>query len=309
MTAQHDAGTSARNQNADLPQSRFPRLAWAWGEFRRWPVIPAFILTALILLAALAPVIAPYHPIRGDLAIRSRPPLFSEPGRPIHLLGTDQQGRDMFTRLLYGSRVSLVFAAATIGLGLAVGTLLGAMAGYFGGHVDEAIMRVVDLSNALPFILIALVAVSIFGSSFMTLMVMLAFFTWGRFARQVRGEVLHLRQVDYVLIAQIAGASFPRIAFKHLLPGVMNVLIVIATLRAGQIILAEAVLSFLGVGVPPPNPAWGSMVADGRNYLEAAPWISAVPGIAIGLTVLSLNFLGDWMRDFFDPTLRQAERR
>lgn len=307
--SQHETRIQESNSLSDPGIKRPSSLSAAWQEFRRWPVFPGAVLAAIILVAILAPVIAPYHPVRGQLSNRNKPPLYSEPGKPTHWLGTDQQGRDMLSRVVFGARVSLIFAAATIALGLAVGALLGIVAGYFGGHVDEVVMRIVDLSNALPFILIALVAVSIFGSSFITLMVMLAFFTWGRFARQVRGEALHLRQADYVLMARVANASFWRIACRHLLPGIMNVLIVIATLRTGQIILAEAVLSFLGVGVPPPDPAWGSMVADGRNYLEQAPWISAVPGIAIGLTVMSLNFIGDWMRDFFDPRLRQVAGR
>ena len=222
-----------------------------------------------------------------------------------HLLGTDQQGRDILSRMMHGARVSLTFAALTMAIGVALGALLGAISGYLGGHVDEIIMRLVDLTNALPFLLAALVVVSVFGASFKTLLVILSLFAWGGYARQVRGEVLQLKEMDYVALAKVAGASPLRIVWRHLLPGVTNTLIVVATLGTGQIILAESTLSFLGVGIPPPNPAWGSMVADGRNYIATAWWVAVIPGAGIGLTVLSLNFLGDWLRDYFDPRLRQ----
>ena len=277
----------------------------AFAQFQRWPVIPVVILVILIFAAVSAPVIAPYHPIRGNLANRSIPPFWLEGGSQEHVLGTDQQGRDVLTRMMYGARVSLTFAALTIAIGVVLGAFLGAISGYLGGHVDEIIMRLVDLTNALPFLLAALVVVSVFGSSFRTLLVVLSLFAWGGYARQVRGEVLQLKEMDYIALAKVAGASPIRILWRHLLPGVTNTLIVVATLGTGQIILAESTLSFLGVGIPPPNPAWGSMVSDGRNYIASAWWIAVIPGMGIGLTVVALNFLGDWMRDKFDPRLRQ----
>ena len=190
-------------------------------------------------------------------------------------------------------------------LSVALGAVIGAVSGYFGGHIDETLMRLVDLQNALPFILAALVMVGVFGASFTTLLIIIAIFSWGTTARQIRGEILQLKQMDYVALARVAGASSPRIIFQHLLPGVTNTLIVVATLGTGQIILTEATLSFLGVGIPPPKPAWGSMVAFGRNYIDSAWWIAVIPGVAIALVVVSLNFLGDWLRDYFDPRLRQ----
>lgn len=280
-------------------------LSRVYTQFKRWPIIPVVILVVLIFAAVTAPVLAPYHPIRGDLATRSTPPFWSEDGSFEHILGTDQQGRDLLTRMMYGARVSLTFAALTIAIGVALGSFLGAISGYLGGHVDELIMRLVDLTNALPFLLAALVVVSVFGSSFRTLLIILSLFAWGGYARQVRGEVLQLKEMDYVALAKVAGASPLRIIWKHLLPGVTNTLIVVATLGTGQIILAESTLSFLGVGIPPPNPAWGSMVSDGRNYISSAWWIAVIPGLGIGLTVVALNFLGDWLRDRFDPRLRQ----
>ena len=274
-------------------------------RLKQWPVIPVFILVVLALAAITAPVLAPYHPIRGDLRLRSTPPFWQDGGSMDYILGTDQHGRDILTRMMHGARVSLTFAAMTMAIGVALGAMLGAISGYFGGHLDEIIMRLVDLTNALPFLLAALVVVSVFGASFRTLLIILSLFAWGGYARQVRGEVLQLKQMDYVALARVVGASPFRIIWKHLLPGVTNTLIVVATLGTGQIILAESTLSFLGVGIPPPNPAWGSMVSDGRNYIATHWWIAVIPGAGIGLTVVSLNFLGDWLRDHFDPRLRQ----
>ena len=276
----------------------------AYTKFRRWPYIPALILIILVFAAVAAPLIAPYDPVKGDLRARSKPPI-GFGGTTEHLFGTDNQGRDIFSRIIHGARVSISFAAITMLLSVALGAVIGAASGYFGGHVDETLMRLVDLQNALPFILAALVMVGVFGASFTTLLIIIAIFSWGTTARQIRGEILQLKQMDYVALAKIAGASSPRIIFQHLLPGVTNTLIVVATLGTGQIILTEATLSFLGVGIPPPRPAWGSMVSFGRNYIDSAWWIAVIPGIAIALVVVSLNFLGDWLRDYFDPRLRQ----
>lgn len=273
-------------------------------KFRRWPYIPALILFVLVFAAITAPIISPYDPVKGDLRARSKPPL-GFGGTTEHIFGTDNQGRDIFSRIIHGARVSISFAAITMLLSVALGALIGAISGYFGGHIDEMMMRLVDLQNALPFILAALVVVGVFGASFTTLLIIIALFSWGTTARQIRGEVLQLKQMDYVALARVAGASSPRIIFQHLLPGVTNTLIVVATLGTGQIILTEATLSFLGVGIPPPRPAWGSMVSFGRNYIDSAWWIAVIPGIAIALVVVSLNFLGDWLRDYFDPRLRQ----
>lgn len=292
-------------QTEALLQAAQPsRASRIYAKFRRWPYIPALILFALVFAAITAPIISPYDPVKGDLRARSKPPL-GFGGTTEHIFGTDNQGRDIFSRIIHGARVSISFAAITMLLSVALGALIGAISGYFGGHIDEMMMRLVDLQNALPFILAALVVVGVFGASFTTLLIIIALFSWGTTARQIRGEVLQLKQMDYVALARVAGASSPRIIFQHLLPGVTNTLIVVATLGTGQIILTEATLSFLGVGIPPPRPAWGSMVSFGRNYIDSAWWIAVIPGIAIALVVVSLNFLGDWLRDYFDPRLRQ----
>jgi peptide/nickel transport system permease protein len=222
-----------------------------------------------------------------------------------HILGGDNIGRDLLSRIIHGARVSLVVVAIAVTSGLLVGVSMGLVAGYFGGFIDEVIMRLTDVMLGLPFILIAIVAVIAFGQTFTILIILLALISWTPFVRNVRGEVLSLKTRDYVALAQVAGASTYRILVWHILPGVINTVIVIATLRVGQLILTEAILSFLGAGIPPPTPAWGAMVNDGRAYINDAWWISFFPGIAIFLTVMSLNFLGDWLRDRLDPRLRQ----
>ena len=228
-------------------------------------------------------------------------------GFPKYILGTDHLGRDLLSRTIYGARISLIMAAVTLGVGGTLGITLGLMAGWYGKWVDELIMRLVDIELSLPLILVALVLVVSLGQSLTIIVAVLAIWIWPRFARMVRGEVLTLKTADYVSLARVAGASTFRIMFVHLLPGTINTLIVVATLQVGTVILVEATLSFLGAGVPPPEPAWGSMVADGRDRLADAWWIATIPGLAVLITVMSLNLFGDWLRDKLDPRLRQME--
>ena len=227
-------------------------------------------------------------------------------------LGTDQLGRDILSRIIYGARISLLAAAVTLGVGGSIGVLLGLIAGWYGGVVDEAVMRFVDILLAIPLVLIALAMVATLGTSLTIIVAVLTIFIWPRFARQLRGEVLQLKNMDFVALARVAGASTPRILFVHIFPGTINTLIVVATLQVGIVILLEATLSFLGAGVPPPTATWGGMVSDGRNHLAGgfetgSWWISTFPGVAIVLTVMSLNLFGDWLRDKLDPRLRQIE--
>lgn len=274
-----------------------------WHFLRRWPIIPLFVLLVLVVTGVFASWISPYDPIDQSLPDRNTPPFWVEGSR--HILGADHVGRDVFSRLVHGARISLTVMAVALSTGLVVGTTLGLVAGYFGGILDEVIMRVVDIWMGFPFLLVALVVAVVLGSSFAILMGLLALLAWSAFVRNVRANVLVLREADYVALAKIAGASTGRVLLRHIVPGVVGTVTVIASLSVGQLILAEATLSFLGAGVPAPTPSWGLMISDGRDYLQTAWWTSTFPGIAILFTVMALNFLGDWLRDRLDPRLRQ----
>ena len=243
----------------------------------------------------------------GDLIVMETGSGTRAAGSTKFLLGTDVLGRDILSRIIFGARISLIVAAVTLGVGGGIGVAVGLLSGYYGGWMDELLMRLVDIILSLPLILVALVLVVAIGQSFEMIIVVLALWIWPRFARMVRGEVLQLKTLDYVALARASGASTIRILFVHLFPGTINTLIVVATLQVGIVILVEATLSFLGAGVPPPDPAWGSMVADGRDRLVDAWWVATMPGIAILITVMSLNLFGDWLRDTLDPKLRQME--
>lgn len=277
----------------------------AWLFFRRWPVLPMLVFVLLVVAAIFAPLLAPSSPTEGNLEFRNVKPMWYPEGSSQFILGTDALGRDVLSRVIFGARISLLIAAIVLTVGAIGGTMLGLGSGYYGGQIDEVAMRFVDLTLAIPFILIALVVVIVLGQSLAIIIALLVIFSWNGFARQVRGETLQIKTMDYVNMARVAGASTPRILFRHILPGVINTVIVVATLRVGSLILTEATLSFLGVGVPPPTPAWGLMVSDGRQYISTAWWITFFPGVAILMTVLSMNFLGDWLRDRWDPRLRQ----
>lgn len=231
--------------------------------------------------------------------------MWDEDGTSRYILGADQQGRDVFSRVIHGARITLIVTAAALALGGTLGVLFGMIAGYYGGWIDELILRIVDVSLAIPLVFIALVVVSTMGQNFGILVVLLSVHAWSTFTRQIRAETLQIKHSDYIQLAQIVGASTPRLLSRHVLPGLVSTITVIATLEVGTIILTEAILSFLGVGIPPPTAAWGSMIADGRTYVTTAWWVSFFPGIAIVLVVLGLNFMGDWLRDHFDPVLRQ----
>ena len=274
---------------------------------RRFPGIPLFVLLFLLILPGLfAPYLAPHNPIRGSLRARLKPPMWVQGGTVTHPLGTDKVGRDILSRIIYGARISLAVSIVAILVSGAIGTALGLMAGYFGGRIDALIMRLVDISLGLPVILLALVFVAAVGASFGTVVGVTAVLLWARYARQVRGESLSIRERDFVARARVAGASHFRIMLRYIFPNVVNTLTVLATLQIGAVILLESALSFLGAGIPRPTPTWGSMIADGRDLIVVAWWIAMFPGLAIMLTVLSLNLLGDWLRDHLDPKLRNV---
>ncbi len=280
-------------------------LALRWHTLRRWPVVPLVIITALVVCAIFTPILAPHDPTVGELTDRNIPPAWYSQGSSEHLLGTDALGRDVLSRIIYGTRISLLVAAIVLSAGAVGGTMLGLLAGWLGGLYDEVAMRFVDFTLAVPFILVALVVVIVLGQSLAIVITLLIIFSWNSFSRQVRGETLQIKNMDYVSMAKVAGASSPRILYRHLLPGVINTVMVLVSLRVGSLIITESVLSYLGVGIPPPTPAWGLMVAEGKDYITTAWWITFFPGLAIFMTVLAFNFLGDWLRDRFDPRLRQ----
>jgi peptide/nickel transport system permease protein len=288
-----------------LPWYAAPWVVDGWRTVKRYPVVPLGILLFLLVLPALfAPVVAPHDPYMGSLSNRLMPPFWQDGGSLEYPLGTDKLGRDMLSRIIYGARISLAVSLIAIFVGGIIGTVLGLISGYFGRMTDAVIMRLVDISLSLPTILLALVLVAAVGPSFSTVVTVLIVLLWARYARLVRGEVLTLKERDFIARARVAGASHTRIMYRYLFPNVINSLIVLATLQVGYVILLESALSFLGAGLPRAEPAWGVMVSDGRELIVTAWWVSMFPGLAIMLTVLALNLLGDWLRDHYDPKLR-----
>jgi len=277
-----------------------PRLSLPW--------FPGIVLAALVFTAVFAPYLAPHSPTDGDITQKSIPPVWMERGDREHPLGTDRFGRDVLSRIIWGSRISLLASIVAIGVAGTFGTLLGLISGYRGGLTDTVLMRLTDIGLSLPTILIAVVLVAVSEPSFRNVVLVIALLLWPRFARQLRGETLAIKEHDFVAMAVVAGRSSAWIIRRHIFPNVVPTLLVISTLQVGYVILLEGTLSFLGVGVPPPNPAWGLMIADGRGFLATAWWISLFPGLAMLLTVLAVNLMGDWLRDHLDPKLRQLGR-
>jgi peptide/nickel transport system permease protein len=298
--------TSASGSVAALARTS-SRQRWldARAALARAPLVPIFVLGMLLVCAVFAPLIAPHDPIRINVMENLTPPVWQEGGSSKHLLGTDKLGRDILSRIIHGSRLSLSLSLMVILLGGSAGVVLGLISGFFGGILDAIIQRAVEAMLALPTILVALVFVFTFGFGFWNVIFILSPFIAARFARMVRGETLSVKERDYVAIAKVIGASRGRIIARHLFPNVANTVIVLSTLEVGHLILVESSLSFLGVGIPPPNPAWGLMVAEGREYIATAYWISLFPGLAILAAVLSLNLFGDWLRDALDPRRKQ----
>jgi peptide/nickel transport system permease protein len=276
------------------------------GFFRSTIVrIAVAVLGLFILAALLAPLIAPANPTAGSLEDRLMPPAWVEGGSLRHLLGADDLGRDILSRLIYGAQVSLaVSTLAILGAGV-VGSTVGMIAGYFGGWIDRIIMRIVDLALSFPIIMLALLIAALFGPSLVNIIIVLMIVLWSPYARMARGETLRVKKLDYVDLARTAGASDASIIIQHILPNIAGALIVLATLQVGTVIVLEASLSFLGVGVPPPTPSWGSMVSDGRNFIASAWWVSLIPGLAVLVVVMSANMLGDALADHLNPDRRR----
>ncbi|MGQ9427378.1 ABC transporter permease [Gilvimarinus sp. F26214L] len=267
-------------------------------------VVVAALWALLIGVAIFAPLLSPQDPTQGVLVERLMPPVWAEGGSADHLLGTDRLGRDVLSRLIYGARISLTVCALAILFSGMVGSTLGIIAGYYGGWTDTVLMRLVDLALSFPIILLALLFGVLYGPGFANVILVISLVLWSQYARMARAETLRLKDREFVDLARSAGCSTVTIMTRHLVPNIAGSLIVLATLQVGTVIILESSLSFLGVGVPPPTPAWGSMVAEGRSYLFSAAWLAMVPGVAIVLTVMSVNVLGDSLAEHLNPKLR-----
>ncbi len=273
--------------------------------------ICAAILLFMVLAATLAPVIAPRSPSDQSLMLRLKPPIWLEDGEAGYILGTDEVGRDILSRMIYGAQVSLSVGLIGVAIGSVIGTVLGMLAGYFSGAVDEIIMLLADMQLAFPFILLAIAIIAVLGpdpadSVPWKLIVIVGISGWMTYARVCRGVVLTIKEREFVQSVRALGGSDNRILFRHILPNILSPVIVLATLDLARLIILESTLSFLGLGVQPPAPSWGGMLGQGRQYLDTAWWLSAFPGMAIMLTTLAISRGGDWVRDVLDPTLRSA---
>jgi len=272
----------------------------------RVPWIALSIFALFVVLAITADWVSPHSPYATSLGKRMIPPVWMQGSDWNYLLGTDRLGRDNLSRIILGARVSIISGVVAVAVAAFIGTVLGLISGYFGRWIDALIMRTADAMLSFPLILIALLFAVTLGPSFTNLIIVLALVMWARFARLVRGETLTWKERDFVALAQVAGCSTLRILARHILPNVVNALVVLGTLQVGWVVIVEASLSFLGAGVPPPNPSWGGLIADGRNHISTAWWLSLFPGLAIVMLVMSVNLIGDWLRDVLDPKLRDV---
>ena len=279
-----------------------------WSHIKHAPMGGLVILFLFVTAALFSELLAPHSPVEQDITQALQAPFFIEGGSWKHLLGTDELGRDIFSRIIFGARISIVVGFIAVAISGFIGTCLGLISGYFGGRIDSVIMRLADIQLSMPYILIALALIGALGPSLRNIIIVIGITSWVDYGRVVRGEVLSIKENEFVDLARIAGCSTYRILLKHIFPGVINSLIVLATLMLGRIIIFEAALSFLGLGVQPPTPSWGIMLADGRQYLTYAWWLATFPGFAIMLVVLGTNLVGDWLRDMLDPKQRAAVR-
>ena len=261
------------------------------------------LLAMFLLIALVGPYLIEHDPLKGSLRARLEPPLWAG-GTSEHILGTDRLGRDMLSRIVAGARISLTVCVVVIAIAGTIGTAIGTLSGYIGGWLDRLLMRLVDLALSLPVILLALLIGAVSGPSFGNIVLVISLVLWSQYARMARGETLRVKNEDYVDLARTSGLNHWQIITRHILPNIAPALIVVATLQVGVVIVLEASLSFLGVGVPPPYPSWGSMVADGRSYVVTAWWVSLFPGIAILLVVMAVNIVGDALTDRINPGLR-----
>ncbi len=268
-------------------------------------VFGLIMVLGVIFCAVFSPLISPHDPILQDVEKRLIPPVWQEGADPSYLLGTDHLGRDIVSRLIYGARISIVVSVSAVALSAFLGTLIGLLSGFYGGKVDSIFMRIADVQLAFPFILLAIAIIAVLGPNLQNIIIVMGITGWVIYARVVRAEVLSLREKEFILSVRALGGSNGRIIFKHLLPNVIPPIIVIVTLEMARMIIMEAALSFLGLGIQPPTPTWGGMLADGRVYLATSWWLATFPGLVIMLVVLGINLLGNWLRDMLDPRLTQ----
>ena len=268
-------------------------------------VFGLIMVWGVIFSAVLAPLISPHDPILQDVEKRLIPPVGQEGADPNYLLGTDHLGRDIVSRLIYGARISIVVSVSAVALSAVLGTLIGLLSGFYGGKVDNIFMRIADVQLAFPFILLAIAIIAVLGPDLQNIIITMGITGWVIYARVVRAEVLSLREKEFITSVKALGGSNGRIIFRHLFPNVVPPIIVIVTLEMARMIIMEAALSFLGLGIQPPTPTWGGMLADGRVYLVTSWWLATFPGLVIMLVVLGINLLGNWLRDMLDPRLTQ----
>ncbi|HEY7652390.1 MAG TPA: ABC transporter permease [Methylomirabilota bacterium] len=270
----------------------------------KWGLAAAAIMALIVGSAVAAPWLAPFDPLSVNIRHRLVPPAWLEGGTPQHVLGTDQIGRDLLSRMIYGGRVSLIVGVSAVLVSASIGVLLGLSAGYFGGRADWIVMTLVNITLTFPFVLLALAVIAVLGPSLTNMIIVLGVAGWPIYARVIRAETLTLREREFVLAGRALGMSHGRIMFGQILPNLVSAIIVIATLQVAQVIILESFLSFLGLGIQPPTPAWGNMLGEGRVYMLNSWWIAAFPGLAIFVTTLAINLMGNALRDWLDPHLK-----
>jgi len=300
-----DEVRQAAGSDRALPTKRVKLTRDYFGELRRSKkgLTGAVLLALVITVAITAPWIAPHRPSEQSVESQFAPPVFFSGGSSKHIFGADNLGRDTFSRTVYGTRISLGVAFIVIVVAVSIGALIGAISGYFGGFIDNIIMRICDFQLSFPFILLAIIFMAILGPGFWSMVIALCVAVWVNYARLVRGEALKLRELEYVQAAKAIGVSEFKIIRGHILPNAFPAIIVLGTLDIAWIIIFEAALSFLGLGIQPPTPSWGVMLAEARNFLYESPWMTIFPGIALFVTCVGINLFGDWLRDTFDPKL------
>ena len=271
---------------------------------RRTSLFGLVVVTAVVATALAAALVTPFDPVEQDIGARLKAPLTRDAGGRVHVLGTDHLGRDILARIVFGARPALLVGFAAVAISGVLGMMAGLLAGYFGGRIDDALMRLADIQLAFPFILLAIAVIGVLGPSLTTIICVIGVSSWVVYARIVRGAALSLREREFVQAAQALGSRDGRILMRHVLPNVFTPWLVVATLDMARVIVIESALSFLGLGVQPPTPTWGGMLADGRVYISTAWWLATFPGLAILITVLGINLFGDGLRDTLDPRLK-----